>query len=420
LVCKSPDNISPGSNLAVIVCKKCGNQNPDGETFCLSCHSFLEWSGEKIVEPAPPPPPPPPQVVEPEPTFIDRVKQTVGLEQAKPEPATDGAPATTAPTSASATTPVSVAQPQAAPATVTPVPSVAAVTPPPPATATNPPSQVPAAVLPQAVAPAAERARPAPRHEAPAGPKYRPGDLICGQCGAGNSPERHFCQRCGASLSTAVVARAPWYRRIFPARSAPAAGTRPKGAPVERAWGAAGFRVIALGVIAVVVLAYIVVPPLRDRVNTSVQGTYAAAHRHFAPSTSSVRASDAKASSQLSTHPARLTIDLIKETYWAANTSTDKQPWLRLSFGGPVNIDGILLTSGAGNDYASLARPKLVQLVFSDKSTKQLTLKDDPNPITYDVSAHNVSYVEIHILSVYPSAQSPDVAINEVEFFKIE
>ncbi len=409
----------------MIVCKKCGNQNPDGETFCTSCRSFLEWSGEKVVEPAPPPPPPPPAVVEPEPAFVERVKQAVGLDKPKSEsPVEDGSGPLRAPAAIHPPPPVTQPEPAFAAGAPAPVASrpapVATTAAPPPTTAAVPPAQVPAAVRPQAVAPAVEHARPAPKIEAPAAKRYRPGDLICGQCGSGNSPERHFCQRCGASLSAAVVARTPWYRRLLPARSAPAAGTRPKGAPLERAWGAAGFRIIALGVIAVIVLAYFVVSPLHSRVNSAIQATYAAAHRHFAPSTSYVRPSDAKASSQLTTHPARLSIDLIKDTYWAANTSTDKQPWLRLSFGGPVDIDGILLTSGAGNDYASLARPKLVQLVFSDKTTTQLTLKDDPNAITYDVSAHNVTYVEIHILSVYPSAQSPDVAINEVEFFRIQ
>ena len=405
----------------MIVCKKCGNQNPDGETFCTSCHSFLEWSGEKVVEAAPPPPPPPPPVVESEPAFVERVKQAVGLDKPKAE-AADAAPlqeaAATAATTAvteRATSGVSSAPPLApnvSPPSHVPAPAI-------PQAAAQPAAVIPQAVIPQAVAPAEERVRPVRRVEPPPAQRYNPGDLICGQCGAGNSPDRHFCQRCGSSLSTAVVARTPWYRKLFPARSAPDAGTRPRAAPVQRAWGAASFRVIALGIIALVVLAYIVVPPLHDRVNNSVASAYAAAHRHFAPNTSYVRPSNATSSTQLSTHPARLAIDLIKETYWAANTSTDKQPWIRLSFGGPVDIDGILLTSGAANDYASLARPKQVQLVFSDKTTKQLTLKDDPNPITYDVSAHDITYVEIHILSVYPSAQSPDVAINEVEFFKI-
>ena len=405
----------------MIVCKKCGNQNPDGETFCASCHSFLEWSGEKVVEPPPPPPPPPPPVVESQPAFVERVKQAVGLDrptlepEAAPADRTDRAPASSA-------TPVAG---PAAPAASTWSPAPTSTASPPPAPVTSPPSQLPQAVQPQAVQPqsvipAAERARQAPKHEAPAGPRYKPGDLICGQCGASNSPERHFCQRCGANLATAVVVKAPWWRKLFPVRTAPAAGTRSKGAPVERAWGAAAFRIVALGLIATVVLVYFVVPPLHDRVNGTVKSAYAAAHRHFAPSTSYVRPSDAKASSQVPTHPARLSIDLIKETYWAANTATDKQPWIRLTFGGPVDLDGLLLTSGAGNDYASLARPKQVQLVFSDKSTAQLTLKDDPNPITYDITVHRVTWVEIHILSTYPSAQSPDVAINEVELFRIE
>ncbi len=398
----------------MIVCKKCGNQNPDGETFCSSCHSFLEWSGEKIVEPPPPPPPPPPAVVEPEPAFVDRVKHAVGLEKPKTESpisAPDGGqPPTGTPPTAS---PLDRAEREMRPA-------ASVVTNSAPGAAVTPGAQIPAAVLPQAVMPAPERARHAPRIETPAAQRYKPGDLICGQCGTGNNPERHFCQRCGANLSAAVVVKTPWYRKLFPARSAPIAGTRSKTAPVERAWSAALFRVIALGVIVAIALSYVVVAPLRDRVNATVKTAYASAHRHFAPTTTYVRASDAKASSQLSTHPARLTIDLIKETYWAANTTTDKQPWIRLRFGSPVELDGLLITSGAANDFASLARPNEVQIVFSDKTSTRFALKDDPKPISYDVSARGVTYVEIHILTVHPSAQSPDVAINEVEFFKIE
>ena len=393
----------------MIVCKKCGNQNPDGETFCSSCHSFLEWSGEKIVPPPAPAPPPPAPPPEPEPAFVDRVKQAVGLDKPKP----DAGP--TPPTDGTSPAPVVTPAPEP-PVQTTPSPAAAAAT----SAAAAPPAQVPAAVLPQAVAPAPERPRHAPKMEAAPAQRFKPGDVICGQCGAGNSPERHFCQRCGASLSAAVVVKTPWYRRLFPARSAPAAGARPRTAPVERAWGSALFKVIALGLVIAVVLAYVVISPLRTRVNGAVTAAYASAHRHFAGKPAYVRAASANASSELSTHPARLSIDLIKETYWAANTNTDKQPWLRLTFGGPVDLDGILITSGAGNDFATLARPKDVQIIFSDKTTTKLTLRDDPNAVTYDVTAHGVTYLEIHILSIYPSAQSPDVAINEVEPFKIE
>ena len=397
----------------MIVCKKCGNQNPDDATFCASCRAFLEWSGEKVVEPPPPPPPPPP-APEPETHFVDRVKQAVGLDQPRPEPATP----VVASAAAAAPAPTVPAPPQA-PAAEFPVAAVPEAKPAEVAIAPRAP-EVPVARVPEAVAPAAERPRQAPKIDTATGQRYRPGDVICGHCGAGNSPERHFCQRCGATLAEAVLVKTPWYRRLFSPRAAPAAGTRPKGAPVERAWGAALFRVIALGVVALLVLSYLAVPPLRDRVNSTVSSAYATVHRHFAPTYSHVEPSGATASSQLSTHPARLSVDLIKETYWAANTATDKQPWLRLSFGGPVDFDQMLFTSGAGNDFASMARPKDVQIVMSDKSSVRLTLKDSPDPQTYDLTGHQVTFVEIHILSVYPTAQSTDVAVNEVEFVRIQ
>lgn len=401
----------------MIVCKKCGNQNPDDATFCASCRAFLEWAGEKVVEPAAPPPPPPP-APEPETHFVDRVKQAVGLDQPRPEPAS-------APVTAPAAAPAPAPTPTAPAQSPIPAAEAPAVAPAPdlrPAEVAVAPRapEVPVARVPQAVAPAPERARQAPKIDTATGQRYKPGDVICGQCGAGNSPERHFCQRCGATLAAAVVVKTPWYRRLFAGRAAPAAGARPKGAPAERAWGAALFRVIALGVVALLVLGYLAVPPLRDRVNSTVSSAYAAVHRHFAPTYSHVEPSGATASSQLSTHPARLSVDLIKETYWAANTATDKQPWLRLSFGGPVDFDQMLFTSGAANDYASMARPKDVQIVMSDKSSVRLTLKDSPDPQTYDLSGRQVTFVEIHILSVYPTAQSTDVAINEVEFVRIQ
>ena len=59
----------------MMICTKCGHQNDDGDAFCGSCGTFLEWAGERVAatEPAPepalagaavsggaPPPPPPP------------------------------------------------------------------------------------------------------------------------------------------------------------------------------------------------------------------------------------------------------------------------------------------------------------------------------------------------------------------------
>jgi len=407
----------------VIVCKKCGNQNPDNEVFCTSCRAFLEWSGEKVVEPPPPAPPPPPPAPEQQPGFVEKVKHAVGLEPVKadapapaPAPVFQGPPPTAPPPSAPAS--IAYVPPAPAPPSAGPSASAAVET---PVVTQAPRPQPAAAVLPQAgVLPTETKAPPAPKTYTPQPERLRPGDVICGQCGAGNSPERHFCQRCGANLAAAVVVKQPWWRRFFPARAATAAGTRPAHAPTERAWGSALFRIIALGVIALLVLAYLVVSPIHNKVNSTIGNTYAAAHRHFSPVYSFVRPNDATASSQVATHTARQSIDLIKETYWAANTATDKQPWLKLTFASPVDFDQILITTGAAAQYATIARPKDVQVVFSDKSSVRLTLKDDPTATGYDVNARGVTSAEIHILSVYPTAQSTDVAINEVEFLRIQ
>lgn len=416
----------------MIVCKNCGNQNPDNEVFCTSCRAFLEWSGEKVVEPPPPAaPPPPPPVPEQQPGFVEKVKHAVGLEQPRqeaqvsstpaqagpPAPAAVPAPATFAPPPPSTPPPTYAAS--AAPAAVSAqAPTSAVAAPPAPST---PQPQMPGAVLPQAgVLPGETKPPLPPRQHAPVVERVKPGDVICGNCGAGNSPDRHFCQRCGANLAAAVVVKQPWWRRFFPARTNAAAGTRSAHAPTERAWGAAFFRIVALGVVALLVLAYVLVPPLHNKVNSTVASLYASAHRHFNPTYTYVRPNDATASSQVALHTARQSIDLIKETYWAANASTDKQPFLRITFSSPVDFDQILITSGAANDYATVGRPKDVSVVLSDKSTVHLTLKDLPDATGYDVTARGVTSVEIHILSIYSTAQSPDVAINEVEFVRIQ
>src|SRR5579863_589407 len=42
--------------LNMIVCRKCGYRNADADTFCGTCGSFLEWTGEKQQAERPPEP----------------------------------------------------------------------------------------------------------------------------------------------------------------------------------------------------------------------------------------------------------------------------------------------------------------------------------------------------------------------------
>lgn len=373
----------------MIVCTRCGHQNKDGEAFCGSCGRSLDLYGEHVPDPAPPQPPPTPIVTptpEPPRSLIDRAKEIVHLDQPRPEP------------------------PQPFGFSVAPTDVIEA----PPKTPTRD-------AIGESVAPSDEAERVPPPIVRKPDRGVQPGDIMCWKCGAGNGPDRNFCRVCGADLKAVPVApvKLRWYRRLFPARTSAAAGARPRPAPDEGA--GVPFGLIALGVIVVLLLAYLVISPLREGVNHSVGSVYASAHKQFFPMNTPVRPSDATASSQVQTHPPKLTIDLITETYWAANAKTDKDLWLRLVFAGPVDITTVLITSGAGNDFASFARPKDVKLVFSDKSVMTLTLKDDPRPQSFDLGfLRHTTMVEIHILSVYPASQSPDVAINEVEFFKVE
>jgi len=41
---------APSESGPLIVCQKCGHQNPDGAQFCESCHAYLEWQGTPKTE----------------------------------------------------------------------------------------------------------------------------------------------------------------------------------------------------------------------------------------------------------------------------------------------------------------------------------------------------------------------------------
>ena len=57
---RSPAGQPRGGRPRVILCRKCGHQNADDESFCTQCNSYLEWSGDrvgsaKLIGPAPRP-----------------------------------------------------------------------------------------------------------------------------------------------------------------------------------------------------------------------------------------------------------------------------------------------------------------------------------------------------------------------------
>ncbi|HYM51723.1 MAG TPA: zinc ribbon domain-containing protein [Candidatus Limnocylindrales bacterium] len=465
----------------MIVCKQCGHHNDDSDTFCGSCGKFLEWTGERVVVEQPPEPEPEPEPeLEPvHPTFFDRVKQAVGIEEtapgaapaaappvapltppavpaaatAAPAPAPSPAPIPAVAASAPTSTPVSAPLPAyAAPPPVAasaPAPAPPAPSAPPPlrsvpvSSASSAPVAPPAAAAPPpapavdegisrkpvSVLPAPPRPRPVRRvQEAPT--RHLPGDLICGQCGEGNDPLRHFCRRCGNSLDEALTVRLPWYRRLLnwmvPRRTRQA-GWRPNrvgGISVMRLIGRLVRTAIVL-LVALFLILFALVPAFRAAVQKDVNQAYNTARIAIHPNIDSVTLVSATASSTIPGHDALKAIDSFINTYWAARPQ-DAQPVLHIQFARPVaNLAFLVIhtgPSGTGpaDQFKAQPRPARLHLVYSDGTGQDVTVSDDPTVQRLTLSAKDVSSVDIHVLSTYPplygAPTDSSVAITEIEF----
>ena len=446
----------------MIVCKNCGHQNEDNDTFCGSCGKFLEWTGERVVVAEPEPPAPPPPAPEPEPAhvgFIDRVKQAVGIEETQPQAPSSAEPTAPAPTSVR-TVPITSAAPSmtrppaptppitSAPVASTPAPPIAAETvaapepvlagvgapiaPVAPGAATPAQSDEPMSRRPTSVAPTIARPRQAPRTMEPP-TRRRPGDLICGNCGEGNDPIRHFCRRCGNSLDEAIAVRLPWYRRFFNRLfgvRAREAGWRPKRVGAPNVMG--GFmRIVrlALGAILVIaLLAFALVPQFRTTVINRVTALITPVRIALFPHYSQIHATGWSASTAIAGHGPDLAVDTFSNTYWGSSPR-DTKPYLKVTFKDPVDIAQIGFRSGASgtaptDQFALQPRPRQVHLVFSDGVTVTLNLKDDDPKLTktaqfYPIdNAKDITFVEVHIDTTYATAGAApsSVAISEIVF----
>jgi ribosomal protein L40E len=278
------------------------------------------------------------------------------------------------------------------------------------------------------VAPGSPHTRTAPQVERPTGERQDEGDVICGLCGARNSANRNFCRRCGASLLQAVVEepkRRPWWRRYLSTQRRLAAGERPASrGSVGRILGRA-IRITAIlaigAVLASIVLTYSLTPTVRNGVNRRAHDTYVSAQRRFnIGSPVAVRPVRIAASSSALGRPPSNLIDLVPDDYWAADLGLDPQPELQISFGTATDLDDIVVISGAGNDFATVGRPKDVLITYSDRSQERLTLLDEPKSHKYELHANRITSLTIRIRSVYPAEQSTVVGISEIEFFRLQ
>jgi hypothetical protein len=245
--------------------------------------------------------------------------------------------------------------------------------------------------------------------------------VLCRRCGTGNDVSRSFCHRCGYPLLAGAMVQVPWYRRPFGERPPPAddrpAAPGPTAGAVLRTFLATALLVFLVGG----GLAYAALPGLRDEVNQRVDRTTTEFRRSFLNAGyTEIRPADVRASSEIPGHPAHNAADLVTNDYWAADLARDPAPTLVFTFDGPTDLDALLVTSGAPSpDYARLARPRTIQLTYSDGTGEEVHLSDDPRAVSYTIHARQTRTVTVAITGVYPGAGTSTVAIAEVEFFHL-
>jgi hypothetical protein len=461
----------------MIVCKDCGNKNPNGTTFCEACGTFLEWGGESVLTgghqaipsptdapaegatplaPAPPaaPPGPPPAAEAPAEAVGGAAFQAQRLPVIS-DPEDDAAPGAT-PLTAAVPPPPAPAAPAPeepkAPAAARPGTQVLramrmkARTPAPPQSA--PPAG------PVARAPAEEQARrpPKPPSAEPPRPQGNPGDIYCSSCGTPNDPTRTFCRSCGTQLTALAApvgtpARVPWWRRIFGggkggAATPPPAGTRPAadlgkaGRSGRRAGegainsvahvGRRFFQVVAiLGAVGIAVVA---IGPWRTEAKDKVRGWLDDARRIVQPHYSKVTPTKISASSALKADPPQNAFDGIIETFWAEGAHGDGTGQsLTVTFAKPTNLARAGFTVGdqkTPQSFATRPVPRTLSLVFYDADgavvkRELVSLEQTPKFQKRDAAAKDVSRLVITITSTYPPVKGTrsSAAIAEIELF---
>ncbi|ANZ38870.1 hypothetical protein BBK82_25170 [Lentzea guizhouensis] len=251
----------------------------------------------------------------------------------------------------------------------------------------------------------------------------QPGDLICGQCGSGNVPARRFCGVCGHSLVDAAVRERPWWKRWLPAKGPKVrqGGSRPRrtsgAARVRHGIGLAIRWVLALAVLLFAAL-YGFSHPFRSSVNTQVVAAKDVVAGVFVDNPVPVRQSAISATRELPDHPARLAMDNDKGTFWAAQTDPGTTA-LTIQFDHVTDLRRMIVHIGDPKKYLGSQRPQRLTLVFDTGKTHDVTLTDVPDPQEHAIrNGDGVRQVQVLVAGVFPSTESTDTAIAEIELFE--
>ncbi|MDT7781781.1 MAG: hypothetical protein QOF58_200 [Pseudonocardiales bacterium] len=250
----------------------------------------------------------------------------------------------------------------------------------------------------------------------------QPGDLICGQCGSGNVPTRRFCGVCGYSLVDAVQQKQPWWKRWLPAKGPKVRerGSRPsrvRRATKVRQGISRAFRwALAIAVLLFGGL-YGLSQPFRSTVNTQVltaKDKVVGIFEEWVP----VRQSSISAGQERPDHAAKLAMDNDPGTFWAAQTD-GRTVALTINFDHTTDLRRMIIRIGDGKKYLASQRPQRLTLVFDTGKTTDIPLVDKPDPQEHAIkNGDGVKQVQVLIAGVFPSTESTDTAISEIELFE--
>ncbi|MGV9977136.1 NADase-type glycan-binding domain-containing protein [Micromonospora wenchangensis] len=292
-----------------------------------------------------------------------------------------------------------------------------------------------ATVEPDEVSPQAVRPRVATVGAKASTRRRQPGDLICGECGEGNAPTRRFCSRCGDSLRTAQVVRRRWWQRLLPRRGprVTAAGTRPGAPGGGRPGGVGGVlhaiyqrsNAVAAVLLFAVGVAYLIYPPLRERINGAVSGPVTEARdwadRKINPRFVAVRPVEVTGGASVRDHGPELSVDQYRNTHWQVRWDKEKPPTVTLRFAAKVDLERLIVTAGTAEDYTATHRPMTLHLVYSTNRSDTLTVEDTGEPQTLSLDeADGVTSVQIQVTDVHRAEKGTDVTVSEFEFFARE
>ncbi|MET0145815.1 MAG: zinc ribbon domain-containing protein [Ilumatobacteraceae bacterium] len=432
----------------MIVCRKCSRRSADGVEFC-ACGAYLPFDGEPVVdEPAPArptagamPPPPGPSVVPPPPA----VSGPPAVSRDEPPRRETPSPREPGQREATRREPVrSEPAPWSGFGDDGPTPTTASWG----ATvdARHPDAPVNAPVDPIWVEQGA-----------------RAGDVACPRCGAGNGPERQFCRHCGAQLaggtaaalapstaSSTTARTVPWWRKLTKSARRRAARVDPTSLAMDaRAISTGGmsgrtmmFRAGGLALVLAGLLAFL--GPWRGTVIASARTLlggkqYTVIDADLIDAETVTFTGDATAQS-LPQQIAENVIDRHANTSWgtvwlnAVETGAAPVPddgscvteartdsALQFTFAEPTDIARIEVLGGRYADDPArtlYSRPRIVELEI-DGTCHHAELEDAGELVVVDISAGDVTQIDLRIVDVYADAESSTtVEISEVLFEK--